>query len=120
MNKSIKHAVAVGLAGFLERSPDSASVEDLRRFQLHMVDQGSSPITLNATITGLKFFFEVTLDRGELMAKMSPVRVPHTLPACQRRVQDSGSGAAGNTAAAFRGMYQAVAVILPKSEENLP
>ena len=68
------------LAGFLERSPDSASVEDLRRFQLHMVDQGSSPITLNATITGLKFFFEVTLDRGELMAKMSPVRVPHTLP----------------------------------------
>ena len=68
------------LAGFLERSPDSASVEDLRRFQLHMVDQGTSPITLNATITGLKFFFDVTLDRGELMAKMSPVRVPHTLP----------------------------------------
>jgi integrase/recombinase XerD len=68
------------LAGFLERSPDTASVEDLRRFQLHMVDQGTSPITLNATITGLKFFFDVTLDRGELMAKMSPVRVPHTLP----------------------------------------
>ena len=36
--------------------------------------------SLNATITGLKFFFEVTLDRGELMAKMQPVRVPRTLP----------------------------------------
>jgi integrase/recombinase XerD len=68
------------LAAFLRRSPDSASVEDLRRFQLHLVDQGSSPITLNATLTGLKFFFEVTLDRGELMAKMQPVRVPRTLP----------------------------------------
>ncbi|MGH8848184.1 MAG: tyrosine-type recombinase/integrase [Polaromonas sp.] len=68
------------LAAFLERSPDTATVEDLRRFQLHMVDRGTSPITLNATITGLKFFFDVTLDRGELMAKMQPVRVAHTLP----------------------------------------
>jgi site-specific recombinase XerD len=68
------------LAGFLKRPPDTATVEDLRRFQLHLVDCGTSPITLNATITGLKFFFDVTLDRGELMAKMQPVRVPQTLP----------------------------------------
>lgn len=68
------------LAGFLKRSPDTATVEELRRFQLHLVDQGTSPITLNATITGLKFFFDITLDRGELMAKMQPVRVPRTLP----------------------------------------
>ena len=68
------------LAAFLERAPDTATVEDLRRFQLHLVDRGSSPITLNATITGLKFFFDVTLDCGELLAKMQPVRVPQTLP----------------------------------------
>jgi len=68
------------LAAFLKHSPDTATVEDLRRFQLHLVDRGISPITLNATITGLKFFFEVTLERGELMARMSPVRVPHKLP----------------------------------------
>jgi len=37
-------------------SPDTATVEDLRNFQLHLVDRGTSPITLNATITGLKFF----------------------------------------------------------------
>jgi site-specific recombinase XerD len=67
-------------AGYPGRSPDTASAEDLRRYQLHCVDRGVSPITLNATITGLKFFFEGTLDRGELMAKIRPVRVAHTLP----------------------------------------
>jgi site-specific recombinase XerD len=68
------------LANFLKRSPDTATVEDLRRFQLYLVDQGTSPITINATIVGLKFFFDVTLDRSELMAKMQTVRVPQTLP----------------------------------------
>jgi Site-specific recombinase XerD len=67
-------------AGYLGRSPDTASAEDLRRYQLHCVDRGVSPITLNATITGLKFFFEVTINRADLMAKMRPVRVAHTLP----------------------------------------
>ena len=52
------------LARFLGRSPDAASVEDLRRYQLHLVDHGVSPISLNAAITGLKFFFEVTLGRA--------------------------------------------------------
>src|ERR1017187_5587911 len=65
-------------AGWLGRSPDTASAEDLRRYQLHCVDRGVSPITLNATIAGLKFFFEVTMTRPELMAKMRPVRVVRT------------------------------------------
>jgi integrase/recombinase XerD len=68
------------LAGFLGRSPDTATAEDLRRYQLHRVDHGISPISLNAAITGLKFFFDITLDHPELMAKMHPVRVPRTLP----------------------------------------
>ena len=68
------------LAVFFKASPDTAAVGGLRRFQLHMVDRGTSPITLNATITGLKFFFEVTLGRIDLMAKMQPVRVAQTLP----------------------------------------
>src|SRR4051794_19530763 len=46
------------------RRPDTATVEDLRNFQLYLVDHGTSPITLNATITGLKFFFGITLDRA--------------------------------------------------------
>ena len=68
------------LAGYLGRSPDTATVEDLRGYQLHLVDHGISPISLNATITGLKFFFEVTLGHDELMAKMQPVHVPYKLP----------------------------------------
>ena len=68
------------LAAYLKRSPDTATVEDLRNFQLHLVDTGTSPITLNATLTGLKFFFDITLGRIELMAKMQPVKVPRTLP----------------------------------------
>ncbi len=67
-------------AGFVGRSPDTATAEDLRRFQLHMAEQGTSSMTINATITGLRFFFEVTLGRGELMTMMSAVREPHKLP----------------------------------------
>lgn len=76
-------------AGWLHRSPDTASAEDLRRYQLHCVDRSVSPITLNATITGLRFFFEVTLNRSELMAKMRPVRVARTLPVILSREEVS-------------------------------
>ena len=68
------------LAVFLHRSPDTATVEDLRRFQLHLVDDGTSPITLNAIITSLRFFFDVTAHRPELMRTMQSVRVPQRLP----------------------------------------
>ena len=68
------------LAAFLGRSPDTATIEQLRCFQLHLVDAGTGPVTINATITGLRFFFDITLGRPELLAKMQPVRVPRTLP----------------------------------------
>jgi site-specific recombinase XerD len=65
---------------FFGQSPDLASPEDLRLFQKHLVEQDVSSTTINATITGLRFFFEVTLDRREALKKMSPVRVPQKLP----------------------------------------
>ena len=68
------------LAQFLKRSPDTASIEDLRCYQLYLVDHGISPVSLNATLTGLKFFFDITVGDTERMAKMQPVRVPRTLP----------------------------------------
>jgi site-specific recombinase XerD len=67
-------------ARFLGRSPDTAAIEDLRSYQLHLVDHGTSPVSLNAAITGLKTFFEVTLHDPEWMARMQPVRVPRTPP----------------------------------------
>jgi site-specific recombinase XerD len=65
---------------FFGQAPDEASAEDLRRYQLHLVEQGVSNITINATITGLRFFFEVTMDRPEAMKKMSAVYEPRKLP----------------------------------------
>ncbi len=65
---------------FFGRSPDTATAEDQRCYQLHMVTNGVSNITLNATITGLRFFFQITLACGETMAKMSYVREPRRLP----------------------------------------
>ena len=67
-------------AAFLGQSPDTATDEDLRCYQLYMVDHGFSPISINAAITGLKFFFETTVGHAELMNKMQPVHVPYKLP----------------------------------------
>ncbi len=65
---------------FLRRSPDTASAEDLRLFQLHMVETSVSGITINTTITGLRFFFETTLEQPDAMKRMSFVHVPRKLP----------------------------------------
>ena len=65
---------------FFGQAPDLASPEDLRRFQKYLVDQDVSATTINATITGLRFFFEVTLDRREALKRMSPLRAPQKLP----------------------------------------
>ena len=77
------------LRAFVKRSPDTATAEDLRNFQLHLVDTGTSPITLNATLSGLKFFFDVTLDQGDRLAKMQSVHVPRTLPVVLSREEVS-------------------------------
>lgn len=68
------------LAQFLGHSPHSATPEELRRFQLQMVSNGVSTITLNATITALRFFFKVTLNRSDALQLMSHVRVSRKLP----------------------------------------
>lgn len=82
---------------YLGRSPDTATVEDLRNYQLHMVDGGISPASLNSAISGLKFFFCVTLDRGDVMAKMQPVHLPRKLPVILSREEVSRLiAAAGN------------------------
>lgn len=71
-------------AQYLKRSPDTATAKDLRQFQLYSLDHGMSAITLNVTITGLKFLFEVTLGHPELVAKMQPVAVLRRLPPADR------------------------------------
>jgi site-specific recombinase XerD len=62
---------------FLGRSPDQAIPEDLRRFQLHQIRAGVRP----PSVTALRFFFTVTLDRPEMARHLTFVREPRKLPA---------------------------------------
>ena len=68
------------LTQYLHHSPDTATAEELRLFQLHLVELGTSSITLNATITGLTFFFEVTVNCPDALTGMSRVYEPRKLP----------------------------------------
>jgi integrase/recombinase XerD len=72
------------LAAFLGRSPDAATAQDLRAFQVHLTQTGANPPTINATVTALRFFFKVTLDRPEttrhLVFVFEPRKLPRVLP----------------------------------------
>lgn len=65
---------------FLKRSPDTATAEDLRAFQLHMTVSGVRPPTINSTVTALRFFFKVTVDRPETTRHLVFVYEPRKLP----------------------------------------
>jgi integrase/recombinase XerD len=65
---------------FLGRSPDTATAEDLRAFQLHMTETGVRPPTINATVTALRFFFKVTVDKPETTRHLVFVYEPRKLP----------------------------------------
>jgi integrase/recombinase XerD len=63
-------------AAFLGRSPDTAAAEDLRLFQLHMTKTRVSPGIINATVVALRFFFKVTLERDDLVRRLTLVSEP--------------------------------------------
>ena len=67
-------------AAFLGQSPDTATKEDLRRFQLHMAQQQISPGSINAAIAALRFFFTVTLERPDLVRPLRIVTEPRRAP----------------------------------------
>ncbi len=67
-------------AAFLGRSPDTATSEDLRRYQLHMAQQQASPSMINAAIAALRFFFTVTLEKPDLVRPLRIVSTPRKAP----------------------------------------
>ena len=67
-------------AAFLQRSPDTATVEDVRRFQLHLAETGTSIPNRNRLMTGLRFLFRVTLRRLDLAAEIYHLREPQKIP----------------------------------------
>jgi integrase/recombinase XerD len=66
---------------FLGRLPDTATAEDLRRFQLHQTRTGVRPPSINSSVAALRFFFTVTLDRPEMARHLTFVREPRKMPA---------------------------------------
>lgn len=67
-------------AKFLKRSPDTATPEELRAYQLHMTDTGVTPSTFNARIVALRFFFSMTCGREEMKRYMQFRTKPKKLP----------------------------------------
>src|SRR3954447_26086153 len=67
-------------AAFLKRSPETATFEDIRWFQLHLAETGVSICTRNVIMTGLRFLFRVTLRRLDLAAEMYHLRAPQRIP----------------------------------------
>ena len=67
-------------AAFLKRSPETATFEDIRRFQLHLAETGLSICSRNVIMTGLRFLFRVTLRRLDLAAEIYHLRQPQTIP----------------------------------------
>ncbi len=65
---------------FLGRSPDTATAEDLRRFQLHLTKSRVGAPTINFTVTALRFFFTVTLDRADAIKYLTFVAEPRKIP----------------------------------------
>jgi integrase/recombinase XerD len=70
-----------GFAAFLGRSPDTATAEDIRRFQVYQHESGVQPPTINCSVSALRFFFTVTLDRPDLSRRLVLARFPRKLPA---------------------------------------
>ena len=67
-------------AAFLRRPPDTATPEDIRRFQVFQAESGVQPPTINCLVSALRFFFTVTLDRPDLSRRLVLVRHPRRLP----------------------------------------
>jgi integrase/recombinase XerD len=75
----VRHVRA--FAAFIGRSPDTATAEDLRLFQLHQTQNGMQPPSINGAVSALRFFFIVTLDRSDLARRLTVVPYPRRIPA---------------------------------------
>lgn len=67
-------------AAFLGRSPDTASFEDVRRYQLHLTKSGVGVPTVNQAVSTLRFFFRTTLKRHDILEHTHFIREPRKLP----------------------------------------
>ena len=67
-------------ASFLDRSPDTATADDIRRFQLFLIESGASICNRNRIMTGVRYLFRVTLRRHDLAAEIYHLKEPQKVP----------------------------------------
>ena len=67
-------------AAWLKRSPDTATAEEVRQFQLQLIESGMSICNRNRIMTGVRFLFRVTLRRHDLAAEIWHIKEPERLP----------------------------------------
>ena len=67
-------------AAFLRHSPDRASADDIRRYQLPLASSSLGVPSVNAAMTALRFFFQVTLRRSDVTEDAVFIREPRRLP----------------------------------------
>ena len=97
-NDYIRHVRT--FTAFLGRSPDTATAEDLRRFQLHQTKTGVRPPTINGSVAALRFFFTVTLGRANVARHLTFVREPRKIPVILSLDEIARSG--GSTRTRYR------------------
>jgi site-specific recombinase XerD len=67
-------------ATYLRRSPDTATAEEVRRFQIEQLDAGVPVPTMNSIVSALRFFFVYTIDRPDLARRLIRAKHPRHLP----------------------------------------
>lgn len=89
------------LSDFLKHSPANATAEELRQFRLYLIEQGTSAITLNATLTALRFLYTKTLNRPEVTWQLVSVPTPRKIPVILSR-EEVGRLLAATTSIKYR------------------
>jgi len=67
-------------AAWLRRSPDTATADEVRRFQLYLIESGTSICNGNRTMNRVRSLFRVTLRRHDLAAEVWHIKEPQKLP----------------------------------------
>jgi integrase/recombinase XerD len=68
------------VTAWLKPTPDTATPDEVRRFQLHLVESGTSICNRNRIMTGVRFLFHVTLRRHDMAAEVWYIKEPERLP----------------------------------------
>jgi site-specific recombinase XerD len=69
------------LAKYFHQSPDQLAPDQIKQFQLHLLrERKLSPVSVNQSMSAMKFLYLTTLDKDWPEKKFPYVRVPNRLP----------------------------------------